>query len=98
VLGIQELASVVFSLLNGLYHLRILAYRRAVPSSTPMYYVWHVVAVVGGFTVMFCVWHVVAVVGGFTVICVWHVVAVVGGFTVMFCVWHVVALVGGVKI
>ncbi|XP_048754690.2 post-GPI attachment to proteins factor 3-like isoform X2 [Ostrea edulis] len=47
VLGIQEPASVVFSVLNGLYHLLILTYRRTVPSSTPMYYVWHVVAVIG---------------------------------------------------
>nr|XP_022305826.1 post-GPI attachment to proteins factor 3-like [Crassostrea virginica] len=47
VLGVQEPASVVFSVLNGLYHLRIFSYRAAVPSSTPMYYVWHVVAAIG---------------------------------------------------
>lgn len=46
VLGIQEPASVVFSVLNSLYHLRIFTYRAAVPSSTPMYYVWHIVAAV----------------------------------------------------
>lgn len=45
--GIQEPASVVFSVLNGLCHLRIFSYRKAVPSSTPLYYVWHVVALIG---------------------------------------------------
>ncbi|XP_052801827.1 post-GPI attachment to proteins factor 3-like [Mya arenaria] len=42
--GIQEPASMFFSLLNGLAHLSILWYRRFVPPSTPMYYVWHSVA------------------------------------------------------
>lgn len=46
VFGIQEPASVIFSVLNGLCHLRVLSYRKAVPSSTPLYYVWHVVAFV----------------------------------------------------
>lgn len=46
VFGIQEPASVIFSVLNGLCHLGVLSYRKAVPSSTPLYYVWHVVAFV----------------------------------------------------
>lgn len=44
--GIQEPASVIFSVLNGVFHLRILTYRKVVPSSVPMYYVWQCVAVI----------------------------------------------------
>ncbi|OWF35639.1 post-GPI attachment to proteins factor 3-like [Mizuhopecten yessoensis] len=44
--GIQEPASVLFSILNGLFHLRILTYRRLVSPSVPMYYVWQCVAVI----------------------------------------------------
>ncbi|KAL5006231.1 hypothetical protein ScPMuIL_015037 [Solemya velum] len=47
VFGIQEPASVVFSLLNGLCHLRIFTLRAQVPSRTPMFYVWHGLALVG---------------------------------------------------
>lgn len=46
VLGMQEPASVIFSVLNGLAHLCILRYRQFVPSSTPMYYVWHMASIV----------------------------------------------------
>ncbi|KAK3775098.1 hypothetical protein RRG08_048308 [Elysia crispata] len=45
--GIQEPASMVFSLLNALCHLTILVYRSKVPESTPLYYVWHGMAMVG---------------------------------------------------
>ena len=44
--GTQEPASVVFSLLNGLGHLGIFYFRAKVPSTTPMYYVWHGSAIV----------------------------------------------------
>ncbi|XP_061193950.1 post-GPI attachment to proteins factor 3-like [Saccostrea echinata] len=47
VFGIQEPASVVFSILNGLCHFRILTYRKVVPSTTALYYVWHIVALIG---------------------------------------------------
>ncbi|GFR67355.1 post-GPI attachment to proteins factor 3-like [Elysia marginata] len=40
-IGVQEPASMVFSLLNALCHLTILLYRSKVPPSTPMYFVWH---------------------------------------------------------
>ncbi|KAI8793238.1 post-GPI attachment to proteins factor 3-like isoform X2 [Biomphalaria glabrata] len=49
-LGIQEPASMVFSLLNCLSHISILYYRSLVPASSPMFYVWHGNAVVGFFT------------------------------------------------
>lgn len=45
--GIQEPASVLFSILNGVWHLRILTYRKLVPSTTPMYYIWHIYALIG---------------------------------------------------
>lgn len=43
--GIQEPASMIFSVFNGLAHLSILYYRKLIPSSTPMYYVWHGAAI-----------------------------------------------------
>lgn len=46
-LGIQEPASVLFSIMNGLWHLRILTYRKLVPTKIPMYYIWHVYALIG---------------------------------------------------
>ncbi|GFO36975.1 post-gpi attachment to proteins factor 3-like [Plakobranchus ocellatus] len=48
--GVQEPASMVFSLLNALCHLSIVLYRSKVPSSTPLYYVWHGMALVGVIT------------------------------------------------
>ncbi|RUS71230.1 hypothetical protein EGW08_021011 [Elysia chlorotica] len=48
--GIQEPASMVFSLLNALCHLAILVYRSKVSKSTQMYYVWHGMALVGVIT------------------------------------------------
>ncbi|XP_076461872.1 GPI-specific phospholipase A2-like PGAP3 [Babylonia areolata] len=39
--GIQEPASVLFSILNAAGHLSLLSYRRKVASNTPMYFVWH---------------------------------------------------------
>ncbi|XP_041366016.1 post-GPI attachment to proteins factor 3-like [Gigantopelta aegis] len=44
--GMQEPASVVFSLLNGLGHLGIFYFQSKVPKSTPMYYVWHGSAII----------------------------------------------------
>ncbi|KAL8587023.1 hypothetical protein ACOMHN_023413 [Nucella lapillus] len=41
VFGLQEPASVVFSILNAASHAMVLWYRRHVDPSTPMYYVWH---------------------------------------------------------
>ncbi|KAK7479334.1 hypothetical protein BaRGS_00029412 [Batillaria attramentaria] len=46
VFGIQEPASVVFSILNAAGHLMVLRYRALVSSSTPMYYVWHGMALI----------------------------------------------------
>lgn len=45
-LGIQEPASMIFSILNGLAHLCIFRYRKYVHKSTPMYYVWHGAALI----------------------------------------------------
>lgn len=46
--GIQEPASVVFSLLNALPHfIMMFRFRKTVPSSAPMYYIWHINALVG---------------------------------------------------
>ncbi|KAH9520064.1 Post-GPI attachment to proteins factor 3 [Bulinus truncatus] len=45
--GIQEPASMVFSLLNCLSHISIFYYRALVSPSTPMFYVWHGNALVG---------------------------------------------------
>ncbi|KAJ8314078.1 hypothetical protein KUTeg_008639 [Tegillarca granosa] len=43
----KEPASVLFSLLNGLSHLLILMnYRKIVPSSTPMFYIYHLLSIV----------------------------------------------------
>jgi len=43
----QEPASTVFSILNGLSHIAMLRYFRAHTSSdSPLYYVWHLYAVV----------------------------------------------------
>lgn len=50
--GIQEPASMVFSLLNGLSHLALFQYRAKVPSSTPMFIVWHGMALIGIITWM----------------------------------------------
>ncbi|XP_059155699.1 post-GPI attachment to proteins factor 3-like [Physella acuta] len=50
--GIQEPASMIFSFLNGLTHLAVLCYRSKVPSSTPMFHVWHGMALVGFVTWM----------------------------------------------
>lgn len=44
--GIQEPASVLFSVLNGLAHLRILSYRKQVSPKVPLYYIWHLYALV----------------------------------------------------
>ncbi|KAK3108846.1 hypothetical protein FSP39_017130 [Pinctada imbricata] len=43
--GVQEPASVLFSILNGICHLRIFEYRKLIPSSTPMYRVWTFIAI-----------------------------------------------------
>ncbi|KAH3715194.1 post-GPI attachment to proteins factor 3-like isoform X2 [Dreissena polymorpha] len=43
--GVQEPASMLFSLINGLAHLSIFWYRSRVPTSTALYYVWHVAAI-----------------------------------------------------
>ncbi|XP_053373559.1 post-GPI attachment to proteins factor 3-like [Mercenaria mercenaria] len=47
--GIQEPASMIFSVFNGLAHLCIFYYRKLIPSSTPMYYVWHGAAITAMF-------------------------------------------------
>ncbi|KAL4222020.1 Post-GPI attachment to proteins factor 3 [Mactra antiquata] len=44
--GIQEPASMIFSIFNGLSHLSIFYYRKMVPSYTPMYYIWHGASVI----------------------------------------------------
>ncbi|XP_067649317.1 post-GPI attachment to proteins factor 3-like [Haliotis asinina] len=46
ILGIQEPASTLFSILNGLSHLGLVRFRSQVSKSTPLYYVWHGAAVV----------------------------------------------------
>ncbi|KAL3831734.1 hypothetical protein ACJMK2_023450 [Sinanodonta woodiana] len=46
--GIQEPASTFFSILNGLSHLMIFRYRSLVRSTTPLYYVWHGMALLAG--------------------------------------------------
>ncbi|KAK7110490.1 post-GPI attachment to proteins factor 3-like [Littorina saxatilis] len=46
IMGMQEPASVLFSFLNAAGHLMLLRYRQKVSSSTPMYYVWHGLALV----------------------------------------------------
>ncbi|KAK3592986.1 hypothetical protein CHS0354_023211 [Potamilus streckersoni] len=46
--GIQEPASTCFSILNGLSHLMIFRYRSFVRSTTPLYYVWHGLALLAG--------------------------------------------------
>lgn len=46
VFGVQEPASMIFSVLNALVHLPIFTYRKLVPSTAPMYYVWHGAALV----------------------------------------------------
>lgn len=46
--GIQEPASVLFSILNGLPHIyMILKFRKTVSSNSPMYIIWHLYAMVG---------------------------------------------------
>lgn len=46
--GIQEPASVIFSLLNLIVHWKMLRkFRENVRSDSPMYYVWHVLCAVG---------------------------------------------------
>ncbi|XP_077979125.1 GPI-specific phospholipase A2-like PGAP3 [Glandiceps talaboti] len=48
VLGVQEPASTLFSILNGLMHIiGIREYKRHLPPSAPMYWVWHAFAAVG---------------------------------------------------
>jgi len=43
----QEPASVLFSILNGLPHIyMIFKFRQTISASTPMYIVWHIYAVV----------------------------------------------------
>ncbi|KAI0232449.1 Post-GPI attachment to proteins factor 3 [Lamellibrachia satsuma] len=57
--GIQEPASVIFSILNGLPHIyMILKFRRSVSSKAPMYIAWHLYAM-AGFNTWFwsCVFH-----------------------------------------
>jgi len=45
--GVQEPASVLFSVLNGLAYLyTLLKLRELVPSTAPMYYLWHFNALV----------------------------------------------------
>jgi hypothetical protein len=46
-LGMQEPASVLFSIMNGLWHLRILTYSKSISTKVPMYYIWHIYALVG---------------------------------------------------
>ena len=47
VLGLQEPASVIFSVLNLMPHvIMMVKFRRSVPSKAPMYYIWHAYAVV----------------------------------------------------
>ncbi|KAK2173892.1 hypothetical protein NP493_846g00029 [Ridgeia piscesae] len=49
--GIQEPASVLFSILNGLPHIyMIFKFRQTISASTPMYIVWHIYAMVGANT------------------------------------------------
>jgi len=56
----QEPASTIFSALNGLSHIAMLRYFRAhVPSDAPMYYLWHIYALVylfcdNSFCIGFC--------------------------------------------
>ncbi|XP_005104826.1 post-GPI attachment to proteins factor 3 [Aplysia californica] len=45
--GVQEPASMIFSLMNALSHLAIFYYRAKVPSSASMYRVWHLMALIG---------------------------------------------------
>lgn len=44
--GIQEPASAIFSLFNGLTHMMIFKFRAKVSSAAPMYYAWHAMAIV----------------------------------------------------
>ena len=44
--GVQEPASMVFSVLNAMCHLAILVYRSKVPPTTSLYFVWHGMALV----------------------------------------------------
>ncbi|ELU10150.1 hypothetical protein CAPTEDRAFT_219496 [Capitella teleta] len=45
--GIQEPASAIFSLFNGAAHLYMLIqFRKSIPSRTPMFYIWHLYALV----------------------------------------------------
>lgn len=47
IMGMQEPASVLFSLLNGLGHLyMIMKFRRKVPRNAPMYYAWHIYSLI----------------------------------------------------
>ncbi|XP_006822127.1 GPI-specific phospholipase A2-like PGAP3 [Saccoglossus kowalevskii] len=48
ILGIQEPASTVFSIFNGLVHIiGIIEFRKRLPIGAPMYWVWHTFAAVG---------------------------------------------------
>lgn len=44
--GIQEPASAIFSLFNGLTHMMIFKFRAKVSSAAPMYYAWHAMAII----------------------------------------------------
>lgn len=46
IFGMQEPASVLFSVLNAIGQLMLLLYRKKVSPTTPMYYVWHGLALV----------------------------------------------------
>jgi len=51
--GIQEPASMIFSLLNAITHAAIFVYRAKVPRTAHMFYIWHVMALIGVVT-WFC--------------------------------------------
>ncbi|XP_013409163.1 post-GPI attachment to proteins factor 3-like [Lingula anatina] len=48
--GLQEPASVIFSILNALAHLNLFKFRREVSSASPMFYAWHLYALVSVWT------------------------------------------------